>query len=102
MSEDTVKKRMFKKYQDNRRLYDETDESYATIDDIVASVMKGEEVSVIATRGRTKKEQEATDITQQMLVEALHRHQVVHQTLTIEDLVNIIRGKHPTWTDTEH
>ena len=102
MSENS-KKRVFKKYRDNRRLYDETGETYATLEDSVIAVMAGEEVSVIATRGRTKKEQEATDITQEMLVEAMHKHQQKHHTLTIEDLVNIMLGKRPTgWSDTEH
>lgn len=102
MSEDNSKKHVFKKYRDNRRLYDETNESYATIDDIVTAVKEGDEVSVIAIRGRAKKEQEAEDITHAMLVEALHRHLSQNHTLTIEDLVNLMRGLRPKWTDTEH
>lgn len=99
MMSENSNKRVFKKYLDNRRLYDETGESYATLEDIVRSVREGEEVSVIATRGRSKKDQQVEDITQAMLVDALHKALVVHCTLTIEDLVNIIRGKHPTWKE---
>jgi len=91
------KKRVFKKYQDNRRLYDETGETYATIGDIVISVMAGEEVSVIATKGRSKVHKEAIDITQGMLIDAFHKQQRDNPTVTIEDLVRLMRGQRPTW-----
>lgn len=83
----------FKKYQDNRRLYNETDSTYATILDIVTEVRAGNEVVVLRTKGRGKGDQEETDVTVPMLIDALHASEHERPKLVKGELVHLIQGR---------
>lgn len=85
----------FTKYQDNRRLWNTTDGSYATIQSVINAVLTGDEVEVLALPGKAARHADMPmeDITHNTLVDALARQEHLHPKLSVDELVALIRGE---------
>lgn len=96
-------KRVFRKYAQNRRLWDVNNSKYATLEDVVESVEMGEEVSVIAVHGRGKQKIIGGDLTLETLVDAFRVQQKDRieagkgLTVRVEDVMFLMQGRTPHW-----
>lgn len=94
-------KKLFRKYRDNRRLWNVTDSTYATVESVMYAVVEGHEVQVLALPGKAARHRDSMeeDITHVILVDALARREHSNPTLSVEALHRLIRGEDLTGLD---
>jgi polyhydroxyalkanoate synthesis regulator protein len=87
-----VSDRVFFKIIDNRRLYDKTGGTYATLEDVATAVWRGETVHVYSGRPR---DASGIDITLDVLVDAfaVMQRNPITRTVTADDLIPLMRRR---------